>query len=81
MQGHCGIVPAGDRAGQRGGNWRLISLSGRIIKPITKVLLNRLSTDLIIGKSTSGGRNSPCTSFVSLSPMEGRWIPTRGWMG
>ena len=81
VQGHRGSVPVGDRAGQRGGNRRLISLSGRIIKPITKVLLNRLSADLIMGKSTSGGRNAPWPSFISLSPMEGRWIPIWGWMG
>lgn len=45
--------------GQGEGKRRRVSLSGRIIKPITKVLLNRLSTDLIRKANFRGQELAP----------------------
>lgn len=55
--------------GQREGKRRRVSLSGRIIKPITKVLLNRLSTDLIREVNFRGQELAP--SFLPRAQLRG----------
>lgn len=62
-----GSPRGGQGRGQGDGKRRLVSLSGRIIKSIIKVLLNRLSAELIMGERTPGARDVPCAPFVSLS--------------
>lgn len=73
-------VSAGDRRDRAGeGKRRRVSLSGRIIKSITKVLLNRLSTDLIREANFRGQERAP--SFLPWAQPWGKQVPCAGGWG
>lgn len=76
-----GSPRGGQGRGQGDGKRRLVSLSGRIIKSIIKVLLNRLSADLIMGERTPGAGDVPCAPFVSLSTTARTGPPPRAGDG
>lgn len=64
--------------GQGEGKRRHVFLSGRIIKPITEVLLNRLSTDLIREVNFRGQERAP--SFLPRAQPWGEQGPrARSW--